>query len=71
MDGDTNSASRKTTKEEDVRVRELTDRMAEWLKVHTPAGHKDARSTEIYAELGEQQATQVLRLARKARPSGG
>ena len=31
------------------------------------AGHKDPRSTEIYAELAQEQATQVLRLARKSR----
>ena len=31
------------------------------------AGHKDPRSTEIYAELGDQQATKVLRLARQPR----
>ena len=32
------------------------------------AGHKDPRSTEIYAELSQEQATRVLRLARKQQP---
>ena len=141
MDGDTNTAGRKATKEDDVRVRPVSDRTAAWLDAHTPseerligsrplfvnpdgrsapggrynaqalrlgwhraadsaglghvrmyegtkhstltegrrrglpldqlqkaAGHKDARSTEIYAELAQEQATRVLRLARKPRP---
>ena len=140
MDGDTNAARRKATKEDDVRVRQITDRMAAWLDAHTPnderlkgnrplfvnpdgrsaphgrynaqalrlgwrraaasiglghvrmyegtkhstltegrrrglpldqlqkaAGHKDARSTEIYAEMGDEQATRVLRFARRPR----
>ncbi len=29
--------------------------------------HKDARSTEVYAELAQEQATRVLRLAREPR----
>jgi integrase len=36
MDGDTNAAERKCTKEEDVRVREVTDRMAEWIESNVP-----------------------------------
>jgi integrase len=140
MDGDTNAAQRKTTKEDDVRVRRVTPRVATWIEANVPpqerlmgnrplfvnpdsrsapdgrfnaqalrlgwkraanavglghvgmyegtkhstltegrrrglpldqlqkaAGHKDARSTEIYAELGDQQATKVLRLAREPR----
>jgi len=140
MDGDTNSSQRKETKEDDVRVRIVSDRMAAWLEAHTSAedrltgdrplfinpdartapggrynsqelrngwskaadavglghakmyegtkhstltaarnsgasldqlqkaaGHKDPRSTEIYAEMGEEQATRVLRIARKPR----
>jgi integrase len=31
------------------------------------AGHKDPRSTAIYAELAQEDATKVLRLARKRR----
>jgi integrase len=31
------------------------------------AGHKDPRSAEIYAELEQEQATRVLRLAREPR----
>ncbi len=31
------------------------------------AGHKDARSTESYAELAQEQATRVPRLARQPR----
>jgi len=31
------------------------------------AGHSDPRSTEIYAELAQEQATRVLRLARNPR----
>jgi len=142
MDGDTNAAQRKTTKEEDVRVRVVTDRMAEWIEANVPpqehlkgnrplfvnpdsrsapdgrynaqalrlgwkraaetagldhvgmyegtkhstltegrrrglpldqlqkaAGHSDPRSTEIYAELAQEQATRVLRLARRPRPN--
>lgn len=34
MDGDTNAAERKSTKEEDVRVRQVTDRLADWLEKH-------------------------------------
>ena len=143
MDRDTNAAQRKTTKEEDIRVRCLTERMAAWIEANVPpqerlmgnrplfvnpdsrsapdgrfnaqalrlgwkraanavglghvgmyegtkhstltegrrrglpldqlqkaAGHKDPRSTEIYAELGDQQATKVLRLAREPRAKG-
>ena len=33
------------------------------------AGHEDARSTEIDAEMGDEQATRVLRLARGPRPT--
>ena len=140
MDGDTNAAKRKATKEEDVRVRTVTPRMAEWLERHTAleerlngarplfvnpegrsapegrynaqalrlgwkraaksiglgkvrmyegtkhstltagrrqgvpldqlqkaAGHKSSRSTEIYAELAQEQATTALRVARMPR----
>jgi len=140
MDSDTNAAQRKATKEEDVRVRRVTDRIATWIEANVPpqerlmgnrplfvnpdsrsapngrynaqalrlgwkraaksvglehvgmyegtkhstltegrrrglpldqlqkaAGHKDARSTEIYAELAQEQATRVLRLARVPR----
>ena len=35
------------------------------------AGHSDPRSTEIYAEQTQEQATQVLRLARKSRTETG
>ena len=35
------------------------------------AGHKDSRSTEIYAELAQEQATKVLRMARKPRSKRG
>jgi len=35
------------------------------------AGHKDARSTEVYAELAQEQATRVLRLARRPRTKRG
>jgi len=143
MDGDTNAAQRKTTKEDDVRVRRVTPRIATWIEANVPpqerlmgnrplfvnpdsrsapdgrfnaqalrlgwkraanavglghvgmyegtkhstltegrrrglpldqlqkaAGHKDARSTEIYAELGDQQATKVLRMAREPRAKG-
>ena len=31
------------------------------------AGHKDSRSTEIYADFEQEQATRVLRPARKSR----
>ena len=141
MDGDTNAATRKLTKEEDVRVRQVTDRMAAWLdaqianeerlkgsrplfvnpdgrtapggrynaqalrlgwqraaesvglghvgmyegtkhstltegrrrglpldQLQKAAGHKDARSTEVYADLAQEQATRVLRMAREPRP---
>jgi integrase len=34
MDGDTNAAERKSTKEEDVRVRQVSDRLADWLAKH-------------------------------------
>jgi len=141
MDGDTNAATRKGTKEEDVRVRQVTERMAAWLDAQTTneerlkgsrplfvnpdgrtapggrynaqalrlgwqraaesvglghvgmyegtkhstltegrrrglpldqlqkaAGHKDPRSTEIYADLAQEQATRVLRMAREPRP---
>ena len=34
MDGDTNAAERKSTKEEDVRVRQVSDRLADWLEKH-------------------------------------
>lgn len=143
MDGDTNAAQRKTTKEDDVRVREVTERMAAWIGANVPpserlkgtrplfvnpdaraapegrynaqavrlgwkraaklaglehvgmyegtkhstltegrrrglpldqlqkaAGHSDPRSTEIYAELSQDQATRVLRLARKSQSDG-
>ena len=33
------------------------------------AGHRDPRSTEIYAELAQEQATEVLRLHREGRSS--
>ena len=33
------------------------------------AGHKDPRSTEIYAELEQERATRVLRFAREPRSS--
>jgi len=144
MDGDTNGATRKTTKEEDVRVRQVTERIAAWLgaqatneerlkgsrplfvnpdgrtapggrynaqalrlgwrraaesvglghvgmyegtkhstltegrrrglpldQLQKAAGHKDARSTEVYADLAQEQATRVLRLARNPRPKRG
>ena len=35
------------------------------------AGHSDPRSTEIYAELAQEQATQVRRLARESRSNRG
>jgi len=144
MSGDTNAAKRKATKEEDVRVRTVTSRMADSLESHTPlterlngmrplfvnpegrsapegrynaqalrlgwkraaksvdlgkvrmyegtkhstltagrqrgvpldqlkkaAGHKSDKSTEIYAELAQEQATTALRVARMPRKSGG
>jgi integrase len=37
MDGDTNAAQRKATKEEDVRVRKVSERMATWLETQIPA----------------------------------
>ena len=36
-------------------------------QLQNAAGHSDPRSTEIYAELAQEQATRVLRLARKPR----
>jgi integrase len=36
MDGDTNAAGRSTTKEDDIRVRRVSDRLAEWLERHIP-----------------------------------
>jgi integrase len=36
MDGDTNGAQRSTTKEDDIRVRRVSDRLAEWLERHIP-----------------------------------
>ncbi|MDB4433162.1 tyrosine-type recombinase/integrase [bacterium] len=142
MDGDTNAAQHKATKEEDVRVHRVSDRMAAWLETHVPpeerlkgnmplfvnpdgrsapggrynaqalrlgwkraaksvslghvrmyegtkhstltearrrgapldqlqkaAGHKDPRSTEVYAQLAQEEAAKVLRLVRRSSPS--
>ncbi len=71
MDGDTNAALRNETKEEDVRIRIVTDRVAEWLDQHVPLAERVVGSRPLFVNpdgrtaAGGRYNGQALRLGWK------